>query len=1030
MRVALLSHSAPAGDAIGRQLAEKVATFADRGAEVRLFVTSDRKLHPALAPYTQRYAPAEPRGPHWAFLTSADLILVEYSQHDPLFDLLPLLAGGRARIIFDYHGVTPPNLGGANHRDALERGCRLRGLVWTADAAIAHSRFALNELVADTGFPSELTRTIGHPIDTTWFSTGPVEDPLRSRLGLPADARLLLFVGRLAPNKRVPVLIETLARLRDLTPAVHAVIVGDGGDAYAPERDRCRERAARLGVSDRVHFLGHVGETELRDAYRDADALVIPSVHEGFCIPVIEALACGTPVVAARAAALPETVGDAGLTFTADDPEHLARQVRRLFERRLRLSDPAKPQAARQRIAVVAPRFGDGFVGGAESSLRTLALSIASAGHAVEVFTTGTAEDDSVVDGLPVHRFRPDPIDADRHAAAVHTLRLPGSNDPEAAADFLDHSVRSARLVAALQERGPFDAVVVGPYLLGLTRDVAAAFRDRVLLLPCLHDEPFARLPAMRTAFDDVGGVLYHSVEERAFAQASLGFNHPNAHVIGTFLDADTPGDPRQGRQRVGTGRRYVLYVGRYCREKGLPELLGFARRYATDHPGRFTFAFAGEGSEPIPPEPWARDLGFVSERSRRDVMSGADALVLLSPQESLSLVTLEAQAQGVPVIVRAGNTVLEGHVVRGQGGVSVDGYEAFAAALDDLWNDPAHWRALGRAGQEYVRRTFADSAAFTAAWQAALDGLDRPLIDQLLLNGRRRAKSFERSAWREQFGNIVDAILDAPARPRLDALEVLPRSDVVTASMQQGEMIVPVRLTNCGQHAEAAEGPGRNELVARVLDAAGDPVGPDALTPLSGLLLPGRPVAAVVRVSVPAEPGEYEVVIQCRRLRGDGAAREIKAETRPAPTLRLIVTGAVAAMSPPVVPANLEPALRAALAAQELPAGYTDVSEGRLARVKRWVKLALLHNFKTAYVDVLSRQQSAFNRQVLTALAELGDGQSTLAHAVTTQSPRSAPPDGDDLRAELRRLRRQGRRLRRRLARIEAAVSPQEAAL
>src|SRR5438105_15188973 len=142
MRVALLSHSAPAGDAIGRQLAEKVAVFADRGADVRLFVTSDRRLNPTLRPYTHRFSPATPNGPNWQFLSAADLVLVEYSQHDPLFDLLPLLAGGRSRIVFDYHGVTPPHLGGANNRDVLERGCRLRGLVWTADAAIVHSRFA------------------------------------------------------------------------------------------------------------------------------------------------------------------------------------------------------------------------------------------------------------------------------------------------------------------------------------------------------------------------------------------------------------------------------------------------------------------------------------------------------------------------------------------------------------------------------------------------------------------------------------------------------------------------------------------------------------------------------------------------------------------------------------------------------------------------------------------------------------------------------------------------------------------------
>ena len=118
MRVALLSHSAPAGDAIGRHLAETVAAFADRGADVRVFVTSDRRLHPALRPFTHRFAPATPHGAHWQFLTACDLILAEYSQHDPLFDLLPLLTGGKPRLVFDYHGVTPPHLGGPNNRDA------------------------------------------------------------------------------------------------------------------------------------------------------------------------------------------------------------------------------------------------------------------------------------------------------------------------------------------------------------------------------------------------------------------------------------------------------------------------------------------------------------------------------------------------------------------------------------------------------------------------------------------------------------------------------------------------------------------------------------------------------------------------------------------------------------------------------------------------------------------------------------------------------------------------------------------------
>ncbi len=646
------------------------------------------------------------------------------------------------------------------------------------------------------------------------------------------------------------------------------------------------------------------------------------------------------------------------------------------------------------------------------------------AGHAVEVFTTGTAEATTEYDGLPIHRFRPAPADADRYAAAAHALRLPGGErDAEAATAFLHHSLRSTRLVEALRERGPFDAIVVGPYLLGLTCDVARAFRERTLLVPCFHDEPFARLPALRTAYEPVGGVLYHSPEERQFAEAILGLNHPNAHVVGTWLDTDSPGDPRPGRQRVGTGRRYVLYCGRYCRDKGLPELLAYARRYAADHPERFTFAFVGQGDEAIPAEPWARDLGYVSESVRRDLTAGADALVLLSPNESLSLAALEAQAQGVPVIVRAGNAVLEGHLRRGRGGVAVGGYEEFAAALDDLWADPAHWQALGRSGRAYVRGEYGDRGSFAARWQAALDGLDTPLPQLLWRNGQRRAAAFDRPLWREQLGRVIEQVLDTPARPRLDALEIRPRLSTVVASAQQSQVLVPVRLCNRGQHAEAPEGPGRTELTARVFDAAGAPCGPETATALPDLLLPGRDLAAVVRVAVPAEPGEYQITLGSRR---PNRPLTPERDDRPSPQLSLTVTAAApAAVPPPAVPANLEPVLRAAHAAQQLPDGYADVSEGRLARWKRWVKRKLLHNFQHAYVDVLSRQQTAFNRQVVSALAELGDGQAALAHALNTADPR-APEDVDDLRAELLRLRRQNRRLRRRLARLEAALAPE----
>src|SRR4051812_38948495 len=179
MRVALLSHSARAGDAVGRQVAAKVAFFRDRGASVRLYVETDRGLAPGLEPFTRRR-------PDERFLADCDLIVVEYSQYFPALDLLPRLAGGKPRVVFDYHGVTPPALGAANHRDALGRGGRMRGLAAFADAAFAHSRFAARELFDGSGVTPD---TLGYPVDLDVFTPGEPATDLRRTLGLDASAK-------------------------------------------------------------------------------------------------------------------------------------------------------------------------------------------------------------------------------------------------------------------------------------------------------------------------------------------------------------------------------------------------------------------------------------------------------------------------------------------------------------------------------------------------------------------------------------------------------------------------------------------------------------------------------------------------------------------------------------------------------------------------------------------------------------------------------------------------------------------------
>lgn len=1084
MRVALLNAHASARDAVGNHIAEKAAFFADRGADVRVFVLSDERLHPAVRPFCQLLSDAQPSGDAWSFACHADLVIADFSQYHPLLDWLPLLGEHRPRLLVDYHGLTPPFLAAAQHRESLEQGVRHRGLVWFADAVLAHSRFARRELAEPTRLPAERFFDLGYVIDDETFRPHPPSLRLQG-------ARVLLFVGRVAPNKRLPVLVEALALLRDQMPPVHAVVIGDTTDVYRAEADRCQALATELGVADRLHFLGQVEAGRLRNAYGSAEVFVIPSVHEAFSLPVREAMACGAPVVAARAGALPEAVGSAGLTFTPDDPADLARQVRRALlaparqensSRRARLlpsrippaipgsagASPSQPplNVADLRIAAVACRYGGDVVGGAETSLRTIAESLQQAGHHVEVFVTSAltendagsngSEQATEVNGVPVHRFPLERRDPVQFAAIQERLtELTADAVRKTQDEYLAHSIRSTPLLDALRQRiDDFDAVIVGPFLHGLTHDIARAFPAKTLVLPCFHNEPAARLPELLEAYRSAGGLLYHSPEEQSLAEIELGVNHPRAECIGTIIDTETRGRAEQGR-RIAGAERYLLYAGRFAPAKNLPLLLAFARRHAEEHPGRFKFVFIGGGDFPILQTSWAVNLGNVGPAVRRDLMAGAAALVQLSQMESLSLVALESWAQGVPVIVHRDCDVLAAQVGRADGGWAVSDYAGFAAALDELWQTPQQGQRRGEYGREYVRRQYGSRASFVGNLEQAIRGLGQPLRDVMRQRGLLQAPRHHRAAWREQFGQIIETVLHAPSRTGRACVSVEPRSDHRRVPVGLSGVLVPVRVRNQGTQAVAAEGLSRWVLRVEVRNEAGERVDlPNQDTPLPSLLAPGQIVPAGVRVGVPEKPGRYDVLFRAEpAMKHNGPAADHDFAALSESIMQMIVESeTVSTEQPRAFLQAMQEAMLRADSLQRLPDGYEDVTQGWLASVKLQIKSKLLNNFKLAYVDVLSRQQSRFNRAVLEALQELAECCGTLAHVQETGTQETgrreltdAKSTGDpgaesetinskqpsrreqELLDELAQNRRQMAALERRLGRLEALLLARE---
>jgi len=154
---------------------------------------------------------------------------------------------------------------------------------------------------------------------------------LRRRHGLPEP--MILYLGTLEPRKNLPRLLEAYALLRRRPGVRHRLVLAGGRGWYY---DEIRAAVERLGLRDEVLFPGYVPEEDKPLWYSAADLFVYPSLYEGFGLPPLEAMACGTPVVVSNTSSLPEVVGEAGLCVDPLDPEALARAMLALISDRER----------------------------------------------------------------------------------------------------------------------------------------------------------------------------------------------------------------------------------------------------------------------------------------------------------------------------------------------------------------------------------------------------------------------------------------------------------------------------------------------------------------------------------------------------------------------------------------------------------------------------------------------------------------------------------------------------------------------
>jgi glycosyltransferase involved in cell wall biosynthesis len=329
-RAVLVNSNCLANDAVGINVLRKLCLLRAWGyAPVLLTEYIDGRVPPEDQAYMVRMEVGQvfdPDANHaWAanHFWNAGLYIFDYPLYYPLIDLIRVVPQGP--VIFDYHGVTPPELwASAEDRAHVEEGVRNVDLVGYADYAIAHSEFTRGELVATGLIPAERTSVVPYAVA--------FEESRAADLAPPPEAAgrspVLLYVGRMAGNKRIDTLIRMAALVRPRYPRMRLLLVGDDTTLpYQPIVAAARALIAELDLTDHVIFTGPKNHAELPRYYETCDLYVTSSLHEGFCIPVVEAMAHGKPVVATNTTALPWTVGDAGLIFEPEDVEGMAAQV-------------------------------------------------------------------------------------------------------------------------------------------------------------------------------------------------------------------------------------------------------------------------------------------------------------------------------------------------------------------------------------------------------------------------------------------------------------------------------------------------------------------------------------------------------------------------------------------------------------------------------------------------------------------------------------------------------------------------------
>lgn len=370
------------------------------------------------------------------------------------------------------------------------------------------------------------------------------------------------------------------------------------------------------------------------------------------------------------------------------------------------------------KLAVVVQRYGAEINGGAELHARYLAERLSR--HAeIEVLTTCArdyvtwknelAAGEERVNGVLVRRF---PVRHPRHPRDFgrRSERVFGSR--HSLADELrwleSEGPASPALIRGIRRRAKtYDFIIFFSYRYYHAYHGARAVPGKAILVPTAERDPAVALELFGPLFRGVRAVMYNSYEERFLIQELTGNEAVPGVVVGVGSEIPERVIPARFRKKFNIRGPFAIYVGRVDANKGCAELFDYFQRYAREFSRGLSLILVGSAVLPVPAHPRIRHLGFLADEDKFDAVASADALIMPSQYESLSMVALEAWALGRPVLANGRCDVLRGQCLRSNAGLYYDSYEEFVETLYALESNGPLNAFLGRNGREYFRRHY-----------------------------------------------------------------------------------------------------------------------------------------------------------------------------------------------------------------------------------------------------------------------------------------------------------------------------------